>query len=189
MDRRIIALIPLVATMLSGVLLPQGISAKKKKVTMPKVELSGAAKDSADFMKNLKDAKVCKGMFNTYFDKKNKLWIELPDSVLDCTYLLVNRVNSLSTTKDYVAGQMACNPMLIRFTRDDNNVYLHLIQTASEVPADDPIKASFDRNFVDPVLKAFKIANKNKDGVFIDVTSFFGGNEKEIGRASCRERV
>lgn len=51
MDRRIIALIPLVATMLSGVLLPQGISAKKKKVTMPKVELSGAAKDSADFMK------------------------------------------------------------------------------------------------------------------------------------------
>ncbi len=85
MDRRIIALIPLVATMLSGVLLPQGISAKKKKVTMPKVELSGAAKDSADFMKNLKDAKVCKGMFNTYFDKKNKLWIELPDSVLDCT--------------------------------------------------------------------------------------------------------
>ena len=180
MDRRIIALIPLVATMLSGVLLPQGISAKKKKVTMPKVELSGAAKDSADFMKNLKDAKVCKGMFNTYFDKKNKLWIELPDSVLDCTYLLVNRVNSLSTTKDYVAGQMACNPMLIRFTRDDNNVYLHLIQTASEVPADDPIKVSFDRNFVDPVLKAFKIANKNKDGVFIDVTSFFGGNEKVI---------
>ncbi|MDE6431756.1 MAG: DUF5117 domain-containing protein [Duncaniella sp.] len=167
--------------MLLGIILPEGVSAKKKKVAaLPKIELKGAAKDSADFMKNLKDARVCKGMFNTYFDKKNKLWFELPDSVFDHTYLLVNRVNSLSTTKDYVAGQMACNPMLIKFTRDDNNVYLHLIQTASEVAADDPIRVSFDRNFVDPVLKGFKIANKNKDGVFIDVTSFFGGNEKII---------
>ena len=45
MNRRIIALIPLVATMLCGVVVPQRISAKKKKVALPKVELSGAAKD------------------------------------------------------------------------------------------------------------------------------------------------
>ncbi|WP_438589506.1 DUF5117 domain-containing protein [Duncaniella dubosii] len=70
--------------------------------------------------------------------------------------------------------------MLIRFTRDDNNVYLHLIQTASEVR---PMtyQVSFDRNFRRPCAQAFKIANKNKDGVFIDVSLlFFGGNEKVI---------
>ena len=118
------------------------------------------------------------------FRQENKLWIELPDSVLDCTYLLVNRVNSLSTTKDYVAGQMACNPMLIRFTRDDNNVYLHLILSASGVPADDPIKVSFDRNFVDPVLRAFKIANKNKRWRVHDVTS----NSEAMKRSSLPSR-
>ena len=66
-------------------------SKKKKKIALPaKTELSGAAKDSADFHKKIKDAVVARGMFNTYLDKKGKLYFEIPDSILNKTVLLVN---------------------------------------------------------------------------------------------------
>ncbi len=152
---------------------------KKKKSDLPKTELSGAAKDSVEFYKKLKDATVTKGMFNTYLDKKGKLFFEIPDSILDKTFMLVNRVNSLSQTSDWVAGQVVSS-MLIRFTRNDNNLFIHLPQSTSVVAEDDPIRASFDLNFVEPVLKSFKIDRKENGRVYVDVTSFFAGNEKAI---------
>ena len=79
---------------------------KKKKTELPKTELSQEAKDSVAFHKKLKDASVTRGMFNTYLDNKGKLYFEIPDSVLGKTYMLVNRVNSLSQTNDWVAGQV-----------------------------------------------------------------------------------
>lgn len=155
------------------------LSAKKKKIELPKVELKGAAKDSADFQKKLKDTKVTKGLFNTYIDPKGKLFFEIPDSAFNKTYLLVNRVNSLSQTNDWVAGQMI-GSFLIKLTNDNNNVYIHLPQSVNVIPEGDPIQASYDLNFTDPLLKAFKIENKRNGRVFIDVTTFFAGNEKII---------
>lgn len=152
---------------------------KKKKIELPKTELSGAAKDSADFHKKIKDAVVTRGVFNTYLDKKGKLYFEIPDSVLDKTFMLVNRVNSLSQTNDWVAGQVVSS-RLIKFSRNDNNLYITLPQTTSVVRDDDPISVSFDLNFSDPILKAFKIDHKENGKIYVDVTSFFSGNEKSI---------
>lgn len=171
----------ILALLLSTSVSVEGYAKKKKKdEAKPKIELKGAAKDSADFHKTLADAKSYKGMFNAYVDKKGKLMIELPDSAFNHTYLLVNRVKSVSQTTDYVSGQMASTPLLICFTRDNINVYMHLVQNSNVVADDDPIKASFDRNFTNPVLKGFKIANKSGGSVFFDATSFFAGNEKSI---------
>lgn len=173
-------LAPAAILLLTSLIAAAPAEAKKKVKALPKIELKGAAKDSADFHKNLKDAKVAKGMFNTYIDKKGKLILELPDSLFDRTFLLVNRVNSLSQTTDWVAGQMATNPMLVKFSRDDNGIYLHLLQSTSVVPDNDPIKSSYDINFTDPIVKGFKISHKENGRVFIDATSFFAGNEKLI---------
>lgn len=75
---------------------------------------------------------------------------------------------------------MCGNPMLIGFTKDDYNVYLHLLQSDDVVDSTDPIAQSFDRNFLNPVLKGFKITKRLPESTIIDVTSFFGGNEKSI---------
>lgn len=152
---------------------------KKKKIELPKKELSQAAKDSTEFHKKIKDAKVSRGLFNAYLDKKGKLFLELPDSMLNKSYMLVNRINSLSSTRDWVAGQVVSS-RLIRFTRDDNNIYMHIPQTTNVVNDDDPIRASFDLNFADPILKSFKIEHKQNGNSYIDVTSFFAGNEKSL---------
>ena len=175
--------VPFAASVLllaGGLVFPTDLSVKKKKKTeLPKIELKGAAKDSVEFHKKLKDAKVAKGMFNTYLDKKGKLWFEIPDSILGKTYMLVNRVNSLSQTTDWVAGQVVSS-RLIKFTRDDNKLYMHLPQSTSVVPEDDPIRASFDINFAEPILKSFKIDHKENGKIYVDMTSFFAGNEKSI---------
>lgn len=180
MNLRFVPLAASVLLMAGALVFPTDISAKKKKKgELPKIELKGAAKDSVEFHKKLKDAKVAKGMFNTYLDKKGKLWFEIPDSVLGKTYMLVNRVNSLSQTTDWVAGQVVSS-RLIKFTRDDNNLYMHLPQSTSVVPEDDPIRASFDINFTEPILKSFKIDHKENGKIYVDMTSFFAGNEKSI---------
>lgn len=118
-------------------------------------------------------------MFNTYLDNKGKLYFEIPDSVLGKTYMLVNRVNSLSQTNDWVAGQVVSS-RLIRFSRNDNNLFITLPQSTSVVKDDDPIRASFDLNFAEPILKSFKIDHKSNGKIYVDVTSFFAGNEKSI---------
>ncbi|MDE6237013.1 MAG: DUF5117 domain-containing protein, partial [Muribaculaceae bacterium] len=93
--------------------------------------------------------------------------------------MLVNRVNSLSQTNDWVAGQVVSS-RLIRFSQKDNQILLTLPQSANVVDPNDPIAASFDLNFAEPVLKSFKIEMTADGARYIDATSFFGGNEKAI---------
>lgn len=165
----------------NGVFCIETVSAKNRK--KDKKALVEVKKDStsADYKKVIKDAVIKNGMFTTiYNSKEGKLYFELSDSALIHTYMIANRVAETSNTQDYVAGQMATNPIMFRITKDDSKVYFHEVQTSNTVSSDDPIKASFDKNFADPVLKGFKIVARNKNNVVIDVTSFFAGNEKCI---------
>ena len=145
--------------------------------------ITALAKDSvnADYKKVTKGAHTQKGLFTVIYNaKEGKLYFEIPDSAFSRSYILANRVAATSNTREYVAGQMATTPLLIRFSKDERNVYMHQIQSADVVPEGDPIQASFDKNFCDPVLKGFKIAARNGENVVIDVTSFFGEKEKCI---------
>ena len=74
------------------------------------------------------------------------------------------------------------NLYLLQLSRDSINVYLHKVQNTKQRrrKRSEGIAAAFDKNFLNPVLKAFKIEARNKGNVVIDVTSFFGGNEKCI---------
>lgn len=153
---------------------------KKKKRNSPRQSFRKRQKTAWHSIKR-QDASVTRGMFNTYLDNKGKLYFEIPDSVLGKTYMLVNRVNSLSQTNDWVAGQVVSS-RLIRFSRNDNNLFITLPQSTSVVKDDDPIRASFDLNFAEPILKSFKIDHKSNGKIYVDVTSFFAGNEKSISR-------
>ena len=165
----------------NGVFCVETVSAKNRKKDKKTVVEVKKDSTSADYKKVIKDAVIKKGMFTTiYNSKEGKLYFELSDSALMHTYMIANRVAETSNTQDYVAGQMATNPIMFRITKDDSKVYFHEVQTSNTVNSNDPIKASFDKNFADPVLKGFKIAARNKNNVVIDVTSFFAGNEKCI---------
>ncbi len=155
----------------------------KRKNKKKQHALAALAKDSvnADYKKLTKGAHTQKGLFTTLYNaKEGKLYFEIPDSAFCRTYILANRVAATSNTREYVAGEMATTPLLIRFSKDERNVYMHQIQSADIVAQDDPIRPAFEKNFYDPVIKGFKIAAHNGDNVVIEVTSFFGSNEKCI---------
>lgn len=158
---------------------------KKHKVEVAKSDSTNTSKtkeqtDSANFKKDIKDAQVFKGMMDAYLKKDGTLYLSIPDSVFDHTYMLVSRVNGISETSDLVAGQMNITPLVIRFSKDPYNVYMHLVQDNAVVDENDPISASFHKNFIDPVVKGFKIKCKEKGRSYIDVTSFFKGDERLI---------
>lgn len=169
----------------AGIIMTPAISqeANAKKKKDKQIALAGLKKDSvaSDYKKIIKDSKVSKGLFNLiYKGKEGKLYFEIPDSAFSRQYILANRIASTSDTQDYVAGQMVTTPMLIQLTKDERNVYFNLVQSNSVVDGEDAIEASYNKNFMNPRLKGFKIAARNEGNVIIDVTSFFGTNESCI---------
>ncbi len=177
--KKIAGFAAILACLIGGAPAEAGIFSRKKAPKEDKV-LTGAAKDSAEMAKKFAGAKRYEGIFDCRVDKDGSLFFILSDSVFNHTYLLSSRVAGISYTGDLVAGQMNITPLVIRFTKDDKNVYMHLVQDANVIAPDDPIKVSFDRNMIDPILKGFKIQQRDSCNVAIDMTSFFAGDEKLI---------
>lgn len=153
---------------------------KKKKKEPVTVMAAKANKDSVDFHNSIADATVSSGMIDAYLRKDGKLFLALPESVFNHTYILASRVNGISQTNDLVSGEMNITPVVVRFSKDPYNVYLHLVQPVPAIDPTDPIYSSFERNFINPIAKGFKIHHHEGERVFIDVTRFFMGDEKLI---------
>lgn len=155
---------------------------KKKKgateLVAPKKTPAQQEKEKYD--KLIKDAETKAGLFTTHFTKAGNLYFEMDRKIEGRVFLISNRITSTSNTSDMVAGQMVSDPFMVRFTVDTSRVVMYRVQIGSEVEENDPIKRSFDRNIADPILKTFKPTAKNGESVVIDVTSFFGGDEKAI---------
>ena len=150
----------------------------KKKVKTPVVKTDSV---SNSYKKLIRGAKEQKGLFSVFFNEKTgKVLFEIPKTAFDRQYMLASRISSTSDGRDYVAGQMNISPMLVTFSTDGRNVYMHQVQHIRTVAKDDPIAPAMRRNNYDPVLKGFKIQAKNNTSVVIDVTSFFATNEKCI---------
>ncbi len=153
---------------------------KKKDKTEVVASVVKENKDSVEYKKLIKDATTKKGLFTTHLNKKSKLYVEIPFCAFDRQYLISNRMAATSNNKDFVAGQMITRPFMVSLSRNDEKVFLHQEQVSNTVAKGESIEASFDRNFLNPVLKAFKIEARTDSSVVIDMTTFFAGNEKCI---------
>jgi hypothetical protein len=163
--------------LIAALAFPQtGLTKKKDK----KVATLAASIKTDDYTKATKGAKKAQGVFTVFLNKEGKLYFEIPDSAFRHLYILANRISSTSNTHDFVAGQMVNTPMLIKFSQDSIRVYMHEVHSEDIVDQHDPISKAFRANFVDPVLKGFKIVARHHGNALIDVTNFFGGNEKSI---------
>ena len=129
----------------------------------------------------LKDAEVHEGMFKI-FKKKQKVYFEIPQRLLDKEILLSSRVTATSNNTDVSGGEMPLHPLLVKFTRDDEQVYLHRLSPLNQCDPMSPIYQSLQRNNVEPIMEAFKIVCENADstGIVIDVSFFFCSDQKEL---------
>lgn len=113
---------------------------------------------------------------------KNKYYFGLNDSLLDRDMLLGARVSELSSTSKVVAGEMRNQPILIRFSRDEDKIYMHQMVSDYVADEDDEINVSVQRNSIPPILNTFPIEAFNNDStcVFFEVTDYFSNEIPSI---------
>ncbi|MCY1636446.1 zinc-dependent metalloprotease [Marinifilum sp. D737] len=112
----------------------------------------------------------------------NKLWLEIPDSIMGRDLLIGSRVEEISSTRNAVAGQMMHNPMMVRFSQDEKSVYLHAMDTKNQMDENDPISISFNRNSMQTIMHAFTIEARNQknNASVIEVTKLFNSQIPQI---------
>lgn len=133
------------------------------------------------YEKLIKGAKTVNGLFKIH-QKNDKLYFEIPRNGMNRDFLLSSRVSSTSNNKDVAAGQMPRSPLLITFSCDHNNVFLHVKNSKNVCDTASTMYSSFERNFLDPMWQAYKIEAVTKDSsaYVIDVTSLFLSDVKEL---------
>lgn len=118
--------------------------AKDKKSGRRKAVVETAAKDTTvDSLRNKSrkpyesvitpDAETVRGLV-TLHKVKSKYYMELPYSVMDAQMLLAARVSGISNNRDIIAGRMPHDPLLIRWSADDDKVYLHTVDCSAVCP-------------------------------------------------------
>ena len=166
---------------------------KKEKKKKEKTE-QVATPPETPYSKIIKDCQKQEGLFTTYLNDKNELFFEIPDSLLGRDYLISNRMAATSDPTKVVAGQMIGRPTMIRFSRNEQMVFIHRAQVRDVVAKGDEITPSFNKNFADPIVASFKIEAKTdeKKGVVINVTKFFNENNDIInpqGETAKKDRL
>ncbi len=152
---------------------------KKKKAKTEQPATPPAPKESA-FDKQVKGAKYLPGVIDAYYTPKGTLMWAIQARNLDKIYLLANRLSETSAATDFVAGQMINDPFMVRFSTDSTNVYMHAVLYEDVLREGDPITPSFRRNFNDPIMKTFEVKASKGDTLLIDMTAFFGREEKSL---------
>lgn len=129
-----------------------------------------------------KDFNALSGVF-TMYTKDTDVLLEMNDNLLGRDFLLSSRVSATSDNNETAAGQIPKQPIMIRFSKDNENLYMHEINVRNLYDKTAASAVSIERNFLDPIIKTFPIKAIGKDStsVVIDVTSYFTGDDESIG--------
>ncbi|MCF0176507.1 MAG: zinc-dependent metalloprotease [Bacteroidales bacterium] len=124
------------------------------------------------------EAESAKGMMNIHKVKSN-YYLEIPYAVMGKPMLLSSKVSSTSDNRDVIAGQMPSDPQMIEWSCDEDNVYLLDATLKAVCDSTETIAKGFNRNYMKPVRKAFKIEAVSPDSsaVVINAGKFFCSDE------------
>lgn len=155
--------------------LPDKVSDKDKK------EDAKEESKESDYDKLFKDKKVktVKG-FITLHKADDKVYMEIPDSILGKDLMLMSVVSEISDHTDCHPGVNAMVPLKVAFNKIGESI--DLIRDKSVIVGDgDPnIEKAIDRNSIGAVLQSFEIKAYNPDStaVVIDMTDYMTGDER-----------
>ncbi len=132
-----------------------------------------------------KDAETDEGLFDVHW-VDDKLYYEIPDSLLNREMLLVSRIAEVPTDYfGFFSGGSKTAEQVITFERQKDNILLRK-QSYNAVAADTlPIYQSVKANNFAPILASFPIEAMNEDSttMVIEVTDFFTSDIEAISGA------
>ncbi|MEY8594235.1 zinc-dependent metalloprotease [Butyricimonas hominis] len=125
-----------------------------------------------------------KGGFMTLHKVDDKLYMEIPLKYMGREMLLGSTASESSNPMFCTNGFKTNTPRHIKFTFEkDTTVYMRSVNAALDLQVDkERGELLKQRNFIDPMLKAYKVEafNKDRSAVVINVTSLFTGNESDL---------
>lgn len=156
-----------------------------KKSTQPNRSVS-SADGMKPYSKIITDkAKTDEGLFDVHW-VDNKLYYEIPDSLLNREMLLVSRIAEVPTDYfGFFSGGSKTAEQVLTFERQDDKILLRK-QSYNAVANDTlPIYKSVKANNFAPILAAFpiKALSKDSNGVVIEMTDFFTSDIDAISGA------
>ena len=130
-----------------------------------------------------KDAISDDGLF-TVHQVDEKVYYEIPDSLLGSEVLLVTRMAATANNMGY--GGMKSNTQVLRWEKNRKKILLRVVSYENVADEDKPIYRAVRNSNFEPIIKSFKIEALNKDstGSIIDVTSLFTDDVAPLGLAS-----
>lgn len=138
-------------------------------------------KSESDYEKLFKDkaVKTADG-FLTVHKVEDKVYMEIPDSLLGTDLMLVSVVSEISDHMDCYPGVNAMVPLKIAFEKVGNSIDLTRDKSFSIGDGNAGIELAMQRNNIGAVLKSFEIKAYNPDStaVVIDMTDYLTGDER-----------
>lgn len=138
-----------------------------------------------------KDAQTDPGLFTTH-RIDDKLYLEIPDSLLGKDMLLVSRIAKVPAGYGggYVNAGSKVNEQVIRWVKRGNKIDIKVISFENQSDQESPIHQSVEANNFYPILFSAEIKTFSKDstGTVIDATDLFTQDIGAINAVSPRLR-
>jgi hypothetical protein len=127
-------------------------------------------------------ARTMKGLF-TVHKVDDKYYFEIPDSVIGREVMAVTRFSKVAGGGGVYGGELA-NQNVIRWEKGPDNKLFMRVVTVISVANDstEPIYKAVRNSNIDPIGAAFDVKawGKDSNGVVIDVTDFFKGDNQPV---------
>ena len=151
-------------------------------------EQAGAEGDLKPFDEVVPDtARTDAGLLTTH-RFQDKLYVEIPDSLLGREILMVSRVAKAQS--DLAYGGEKVNTQVLRWERRGQKLLLRVASYEKTADPQDPVFQAVQNSSFEPVLKAFSVEALNQDstGVVVNVTDLYTSDVPSLGLpTSARE--
>ncbi|MBD1424021.1 zinc-dependent metalloprotease [Sphingobacterium arenae] len=131
------------------------------------------------------------GLF-TVHKVKEKYFFELPDTIMNREILAVTRFVKTPGAATFYGGELANQQTVYWEKGPDNNVFLRasilVVQSKDSTQA---ITRAVKASSLDPIVASFDISafSKSKNGVVIDVTDFFKGDNQVVSLTPYQKKA
>lgn len=131
------------------------------------------------------DAVTDEGLFKVH-QIEEKLYFEIPDSLLDTEMLLVTRQAATMNNMGY--GGMKTSTQVLRWQKQAKKIMLRIVSYENVADEDEPIYNAVRNSNFEPILRSFDIETLNEDSTanVIEVTDLFTSDVPSLGLPSFR---
>ena len=156
---------------------------------------NGAKQNNGNGMKTYREVitdamETDEGLFTLHRDKE-KLFFEIPDSLLGREVLLVSRIAKMPQNMTFGgAGMKARSQQVVRWERHYDRLLLRHVSYEGVASDTLPVYQAVRNNHFEPVLATFDIATRSEDSTasVVEVTRFFTDDVPLLGPMSQSQR-